>query len=140
MEISKQFSDMSWFAEQMPGGFFIYRADEAQQMLYINKAALKIFACDTLDEFKELTGYTFTGILHPDDRECVIYSIDSQISENGSMDYVEYRITDKNGNIHWIEDYGHYAELPGYGNVYYVFISDVTEKKSAQQESALPCR
>ena len=128
---------MSWFAEQMPGGFFIYRADEAQQMLYINKAALKIFACDTLDEFKELTGYTFTGILHPDDRECVIYSIDSQISENGSMDYVEYRITDKNGNIHWIEDYGHYAELPGYGNVYYVFISDVTEKKSAQQEKRL---
>lgn len=139
METSKQFSDMSWFAEQMPGGFFIYSADETQGMIYINKAALQIFACDTLDEFKELTGYTFKGILHPEDKERVIHSIQSQISdkENENRDYVEYRIIDKNGAVHWIDDYGHFAELPGYGKVFYVFISDITDKKNAQQDNHL---
>ncbi len=48
-----------------------------------------------LEEFKTLTGYTFRGMLHPD-------------------------------------DYGHYTETDTYGGIYYVFISDITEKKKYQ--------
>ena len=46
----------------MPGGFFIYQAQEPETLIYANKAVLDIYGCRDLDEFKELTGYTFKGI------------------------------------------------------------------------------
>ena len=53
---------IEWVAEQIPGGFFIYRADETLEMLYVNSATVRMFGCKTVDEFKELTGYTFKGL------------------------------------------------------------------------------
>ena len=41
----------------MPGGFFIYRADESEELIYANKAVCGIYGCGSLEEFKELTGY-----------------------------------------------------------------------------------
>ena len=38
--------------EIMPGGFFIYKADEGEELLYANKAIYDIFGCESLDEFK----------------------------------------------------------------------------------------
>ncbi len=31
-------SAAEWLAEQMPGGFFIYRADETMELLYVNQS------------------------------------------------------------------------------------------------------
>ena len=127
---------IEWMAEQIPGGFFVYRADDSQEMLFVNEATLRIFGCDTLDEFKELTGYTFRGLVHPDDFASIQGSIDDQIANptNKNLDYVEYRIIRKDGSIRWVDDYGHFAQLPGYGDVYYVFIGDITEKHLIQEE------
>ena len=41
--------------EHMPGGFFIYKASGDEEILYVNRAVIKIFGCDSLDEFKKLT-------------------------------------------------------------------------------------
>ncbi len=38
--------------EDMPGGFFIYKATGNEELLYANKAVFKIFGCETLEEFK----------------------------------------------------------------------------------------
>ncbi len=135
----QQMPIVNWFSEQMPGGFFVYRADESQELLYSNKATYRIFGCESSEEFKTLTGCTFRGIVHPDDYARVEESIGSQISNsaNANMDYVEYRIIRKDGSIRWVEDYGHYAQFPGYGAVYYVFLTDVTEKKQIQEENRL---
>lgn len=114
----------------MPGGFFIYKAEEPEELLYANHALIDIFGCKDLDEFKELTGNTFKGMLHPDDYRQISDSIVKQISENeGKYDYVEYRIIRKDGEIRYVDDYGHYTETEEYGGIYYVFISDVTEMK-----------
>lgn len=66
---SKQFilneeslSIIEQFGEHMPGGFFIYRADEGEELLYANKAVFHIYGCETLEEFKELTGFRFNMI------------------------------------------------------------------------------
>ena len=129
---------IEWFSEQIPGGFFIYRADNSMEILYINNAVLNIFGCETIEEFKKLTGYTFKGLVHPEDFEATQRSIDMQISRsnnNEKNDYAEYRIIRKDGNIRWIEDYGHFAQLPGYGDVFYVFIGDITEKHLAEEEN-----
>ncbi len=116
--------------EDMPGGFFIYKATGNEELLYANKAVFKIFGCETLEEFKELTGYTFKGMLYPDDYEKVSVSIVDQIEKSqGNLDYVEYRIIRKDGKIRWLDDYGHYVNSDVYGGLFYVFISDITEKR-----------
>ena len=116
--------------EDMPGGFFIYKATGNEELLYANKAVFKIFGCETLEEFKELTGYTFKGMLCPDDYEKISGSIVDQIEKSqGNLDYVEYRIVRKDGKIRWLDDYGHYMNSDVYGGLFYVFISDITEKR-----------
>lgn len=118
------------FMNQMPGGFFIYHADEEEQIIYLNQALLRIFHCETLEEFQELTGNSFKGMVHPDDLNAVEESIKQQISHSKyDLDYVEYRIIRKDGEIRWIEDYGHFVHSDEIGDIFYVFISDATEKR-----------
>ncbi len=127
--------DFAQYAELIPGGFFIYHEKEPMEMLYVNHRTLDIFGCETLEQFKELTGYTFRGLVHPDDFVTIQASIDEQIAneENKDLDYVEYRIIRRDGSVRWVDDYGHLARSEKYGNLYYVFISDITEKKQAMQ-------
>ncbi len=84
-------------------------------------------------EFQELTGNSFKGIVHPDDLDAVEQSIKDQISiSQYDLDYVEYRIIRKDGAIRWIEDYGHFIHSQSVGDIFYVFLSDATEKKNRQ--------
>jgi len=125
-------------ADGMPGGFFIYHADGDEKLIYINNAMLRIFGCDTEEEFKELTNCSFKGIVHPDDYEEVEKSIATQIEHSVyDLDYVEYRIIRKDGTVCWVEDYGHYLATRAYGNIFCVFIEDVTlrlQKRMAELE------
>ena len=120
--------------KHMPGGFFIYKAEPPEELLYANEAVFRIFGCTDLEDFKKLTGYTFRGMLHPDDYAAVSESIQQQIRRSGEqMDYAEYRIVRKDGAVRWVDDYGHYTETEAYGGIFYVFISDITEKKERQE-------
>ena len=60
-------SILEQISDGMPGGFFIYHADGDGEIIYINKAILRIFGCDTKEEFEALTGNTFKGFVHPED-------------------------------------------------------------------------
>lgn len=124
--------DAERFADKMPGGFFIYHAGGDEELIYANDAVLKIFGCETLDEFRALTGFTFQGLVHPDDLAAVKQSIEEQVASSGDhLDRVEYRILCKDGGVRWVDDYGRRVQTDG-GDVYYVFISDITEKREAQ--------
>lgn len=125
-----------WMGELMPGGVFLYRADDAQELIYANQATLRIFGCEDLEEFKALTGNSFRGLVHPDDFDEIQSSIDAQIADadNGSTDFVEYRIVRRDGEIRWISDYGRLLTMPGYGEVYIVFITDATERVREREE------
>ncbi|MBQ8136867.1 MAG: PAS domain-containing protein, partial [Clostridia bacterium] len=121
--------------KHMPGGFFIYQAKAPETLLYANQAVFDIFGCEDLEDFKKLTGYTFKGMLHPEDYETVSASILDQIEKSDeNLDYVEYRIIRKDGSVRWVDDYGHYTETDAYGGVYYVFISDITEKRANREK------
>lgn len=123
------------FVEKMPGGFFAYRADESEEILHLNRAALKIFGCDTLQEFVGLTGNTFRGMVHPDDIDNVEKSIAEQIAQSAEKtDYVEYRIKQRDGSTRWIADYGRFTDTESFGNVFYVFIADSTERMLKRME------
>ena len=127
---------LKWVAEQVPGGFFVYSAKEPFEIFYVNSEVLNIYGCENLDEFKELTGYTFRGMVYPEDFDEIQKSIEEQIADldNDRLDHVEYRITRKDGTIRWIDDYGHFANFPEHGDAFYVFISDITERRQMQEE------
>ena len=113
----------------MPGGFFIYCAEGEEELLYFNTAMLRIYGCETREEFVELTGNTFRGMVHPEDLEEVEESIKDQVEKSiYDLDYVEYRIIRRDGSIRWVEDYGHFLYTEKYGNIFYVFIEDATER------------
>ena len=119
----------------MPGGFFIYKAAAPETLIYANKAVFQIYGCSNLEEFKALTGFTFRGMVYPEDYEAISSSIVDQIrSSDEMMDYAEYRITRKDGVIRWVDDYGHYTETENFGGIYVVFISDITEKREQREE------
>ena len=119
----------------MPGGFFIYKAEQPEELLYANQACFDIFGCSDLNEFKTLTGYTFKGMVCPEDYSGITASVKEQVTANeDKTDYVEYRITRKDGAVRWVDDYGRYTETETYGGVYYVFISDITEKRAMREK------
>ena len=119
----------------LPLGFLIYRADDKENILYANDILLDIFGCKTLEEFKELTGYTFRGLVHPDDLEAVESAISEQMATvDKKMDYVQYRIIRKDGEIRWVDDYGRFVHAQ-VGDIYYVFVRDVTDQHFSGEES-----
>lgn len=119
----------------MPGGFFIYQAEAPEKLLYVNRTVFSIFGCADLEDFKALTGYTFKGMVHPDDYQKISDSIVQQIdTSKDRMDYAEYRIIRKDGAVRWVDDYGHYTETKTYGGIYVVFISDITENVLSREK------
>lgn len=128
--------DFIQLGEDMPGGFFIYKAGGKEEILYANKVVLDIFGCETIEQFKDLTGYTFKGMVYPEDMEDVESSIVKQVSENKSrLDYVEYRIVRRDGLVRWVDDYGKLVNTEKWGDVFYVLIRDITEQHESREEN-----
>lgn len=126
--------EMINFMDEMPGGFLIYYAEHGEKIVYANKALLRLFQCSSFQDFQELTGNSFRGIVHPEDLDRVEMSIWEQIAASQyDFDYVEYRIIRKDGTVGWVEDYGHFVNSDSAGGIFYVFIGDATEKHHRQQ-------
>ena len=75
---------LEWFAEQMPGGCFIYREEPPYEILYVNQAAVKIYGCKSVEEFREFTGNSFKGMVYKDDFDSIQSSIERQINEENN--------------------------------------------------------
>ena len=112
------------------GGFITYKADESQELMMITQSVISMFECQTEEEFREYVNNSFSGMVHPDDREQIEAEINEQIlNTQWKMDYIEYRIITKNGQIRYINDYGHLEKNPKTGEEYfYVFLLDVTDR------------
>lgn len=115
-------------AEVLPGGFFIYKEDDKREIIFKNRHVLEIYGCKTEEEFRELTGNSFNNMVHPDDFLKVQETINAQIAspESFGNDNVIYRIIRKDGQIRLVGDHGHFSHSPDYGDIFYVFISDIT--------------
>ena len=128
--------EMNQFAERMPGGFFIYKADETKAVLYANEILLRIYGCDSMEEFRNLTGGTFDGMVYPEDLDAMNKSILEQVQANqDQVDYLEYRIVRKDGAVRWLDDYGRLIHKEPYGSVYYVIVHDITDLRASREEN-----
>ena len=122
-------------AEGLPGGFFSYHADGALELISFNTELMKMYGCSSAEEFREYVGNSFCGIVHPDDFSRVQRSIEKQITENNNIDYVEYRIKAKDGSIKYVKDYGRFVKTKNYGDIFYVFLNDITLEERAKAEA-----
>ena len=122
-------------AKKMPGGFFAYRADLAGEVLFVNDIVLDIFGCESVEEFLDLTGGTFSGMVLPEDYKAVLDSVEQQVAAHKrNLDYVEYRIRRKDGAIRWVDDHGRLVHTEQEGDVYYVLLRDITEQCALREE------
>ena len=114
----------------LPGGFFIYNADKEEKILFADENVIHLFGCETFEQFLELTGGSFQGMVHPDD----LHKIENQIQAQTMFgerrhDYVRYRIIRKDGLIRYIEDFGHLLHNEEGKSFFYVFIVDVDQNE-----------
>ena len=124
----------------MSDAFFIYRAIEDERILYANPAVMELFGCETMTELMELVRCSFRGMVHPEDLARVEWEITNQIrSSDSNMDYVQYRIIRKDGEIRWVDDVGH-LEASKWGEehrLFYVFLKDITDTITSVQKEKL---
>ncbi len=110
----------------LPGGFFIYSAFGDEEIYFAEQNVIELFGCKTMAEFREYTRNSFMGMVHPDDLERVERAIKAQTqSAEKNHDYVRYRIRTKQGQIRYIEDFGHLLHGRDGRQFFYVYIVDV---------------
>ena len=122
-------------AEGIPGGFFSYHADGGLELISFNSELIRMYGCSTAEEFRDYVGNSFCGIVHPDDFTRVQRSIDMQITEHNNIDYVEYRIKAKDGSVKYVKDYGRFVKTKNYGDIFYVFLNDITLEERAKADA-----
>ena len=124
----------------MSDGFFIYSAEENENVLFVNPPVLNMYGCRNVDEFKEYVGNSFKGMVHPEDYNRIESEIYEQIKHSDNkMDFIRYRIIRKDGSIRWIDDCGHLevSNVDDGSKLFYVFLRDITDEITVQQKNRL---
>lgn len=116
--------------EGLPCGVFVYSAEGDQRILFADINVIRLFGCQSFEEFIEYTGGSFRNMVHPADREKAKDLINAQTLEGGQRhDYLRYRIVTKQGAVRYLEDFGHIAFSEDGHPYYYVFIIDVDKSE-----------
>ena len=79
-------------------------------------------------------------MVHPEDLSRIQWEIKEQVKHSDTnMDFIYYRIVAKDGTVRWIDDCGHLEDSDSNedSRLFYVFISDVTEKLSDAEKEKL---
>ena len=118
--------DENYIPTGLPGGFFIYNALGDQEIYFADQNVIELFGCQTIEEFREYTGNSFRGMVHPEDCDKVESNVMAQtFNSEKQHDYVRYRIITKQGRVRYIEDFGHLLHGKGGEKIFYVYIMDV---------------
>lgn len=126
----KDWPELGHIPKGIPGGVFIYNAEGQGEIVYADENIIRLYECESIEEFRELTGNTFKGMVLADDYA----SIQDEISKQtvfGAMrhDYVRYRIKTKKDNIRYVEDFGHLVHGEDGVSYYYVYIVDIDQNE-----------
>ena len=125
---SELMSRENYIPTGLPGGFFIYNAQGDEELLFADQNVIELFGCKTMDEFREYTNNSFMGMVHPEDLEKIENDIQAQtFTSEKRHDYVRYRILTKQGEVRYIEDFGHLLHGADGQKYFYVYIVDVDQ-------------
>ncbi|MBQ5431521.1 MAG: EAL domain-containing protein [Lachnospiraceae bacterium] len=118
----------TFHADQLPGGFMIYRAEGDQEILQINQGLLEIFECSTYEEFQEWTSGSFHGFVYHEDLDRVSALIRRQIAhQETAFLHATFRIKTKKWHLKHVEAFGqlHYDSM--HGDVIRFFLADTSQ-------------
>ena len=96
--MNKEISDPGgrYIPDGLSGGFFVYEANEEEKILFADDNVIKLYGCDSFEDFSEYVGGTFKGMVHPDDFHKIENQIHAQtLFGEKRHDYVRYRIITK---------------------------------------------
>ena len=112
------------------GGFFIYEATDAEKILWADGNVIELFGCKNLEELRDYTRNSFSGMVFPEDLPKIKNTIQSQTMYGERRhDYVRYRITPKTGGLRYVEDFGHLLRTEDGKSYFYVFMVDVEQSE-----------
>ena len=121
--------DENYIPEGLSGGFLVYNALGSQEILFADPNLLEMYDCKDIKEFREFTGNSFKGMVHPDDYAKIDNEILAQIfNSDKKNDYVRYRIVTKKGDVKYVEDFGHLMHGKNGETVFYVYIVDMDQE------------
>ncbi len=110
--------------ENLPGIVFRCKNDEKRTMQYISDGC-KWITGYWPEEFCRTGGISWTSLIHPMDLEEVWNTVQSAVSKKEKFQ-LKYRITDKDGTVHWISETGTVLEKKD-GAVYLEgYMQDIT--------------
>ena len=92
-----------------------------------------MFRCESEEQFRELTGNTFSGMIFEEDREEALASIESQILSSND-DHLRYRIRCADGEVRWVEDWGQLVEDSQGKLWFYVTLMDISGQVHDENE------
>jgi len=111
-----------------PGGFFVYNATGDEEIFFADQNVIELFGCKTMEEFREHTRNSFKGMVHPEDLGKIENDIMAQtFNSEKKHDYVRYRILTKQGEVRYVEDFGHLLHGKSGAKIFYVYIVDVDQ-------------
>lgn len=129
-------TNIAAFLHAVPGGIFIYSADEAEEFTFVSDNML-YFLGYTQEEFTEKFENRFSRMVYRQDRDRVLQEIEQQIRQS-AYDECEYRIERRDGSLVWVHDEGHLVSDENGKKYFYVVIVDITASverfQQAQQE------
>lgn len=115
--------------DRFPGGFFVYRATEDEEILYANKYMVELFECDSYEDFLDFVGGSFKGLVYKEDYDSVEGDIITQVGiKKEKFDHVSYRVMTKNNRMLYLDDYGHLVIDKEEGPLFYVFVANINGK------------
>ena len=123
-------------SENTPGALLVYKANESEEILFVSEELVKIFECDSVDDFMKFTVGSFSTIVYPEDIEEIERKINEQVALTHGYDYITYRIITKNGNIKQIEDWGRKVRDKELGDLFYVYLNERALREALTGESS----
>ena len=112
------------YMEYVPGGVLLMDAVHGK-VLYVNGRALEILECDNVEEFCNLAGERFKGVIEPEDYGTVKKNTQTLI-RSGSVvaTQITYRVKTRSGKVKRIYHVGKFFRDTPYGRILSVFVSE----------------
>ncbi|MFR0541640.1 diguanylate cyclase domain-containing protein, partial [Lactobacillus delbrueckii] len=117
-------------AVNLPGAFFIYRADNGK-ILFANRELLRITECSSMEVFFEFIGRKVKGLIAPEDYAEAVESCDQQVGDSDdAVAHLDYHVITKETHKRiYVHAVAHMVKNPYFGEIYYVILSPKPEQK-----------
>ena len=112
------------YMEYVPGGVLLMEAVHGD-VLYVNGRALEILECENDEEFRNLAGERFKGVIEPEDYVKVKNDTQTLIRSGSTVaTQITYRVRTKSGSVKRIYHVGKFFRDTPYGRILSVFVSE----------------